>query len=430
MRLSSSKRIEEPPGNVGRRWRTLFISYGKLLARPKVRIFVGGLFVVYVGVAVYGCLLLGQGLDVRKLAADDSYLTAFFEAQDRTFSEYGDRVDVFFADPLPQWWKQDVQEEYKSLHSTLSAASYAKTMSDGLHEFLTRSPLAKDLFDDRALHERMLRAWLESPAGLPFAGDFVWNETSSELDAWRSHVFLKATSDSSKNGEYMQSIRRDAESMPTLPGTCHSRMFTFYESDVHIVRAALTNMASAAVAVLMVSVLLLPSMYVGVLVVITLIFIDLGVVGFMSLWGLKLNMLTMVNLIISVGFSVDYTAHICHTFCHCLGKDRTRRSAETLVVMGSPILHGALSTQLGVTMLAFASSYVLRVFFKMMTLVLLFGALHGVVFLPVLLASRRSDVHRRRYREHPRSHARARSVAASESLHCGDSHDDSDPTCP
>eukprot|EP01069_Polyplicarium_translucidae_P000280 Polyplicarium_translucidae@DN1159_c0_g1_i1.p3 len=86
------------------------------------------------------------------------------------------------------------------------------------------------------------------------------------------------------------------------------------------------------------------------------------------------------------GFSVDYTAHIAHAFTHCVGKTRNARMVETLVIMGSPVFHGAASTLLGVLPIAFRDEYILVLFYRMTTMVLLFGFFHGVVLLPVLLS--------------------------------------------
>eukprot|EP00914_Ancora_sagittata_P029588 GHVO01058610.1.p1 GENE.GHVO01058610.1~~GHVO01058610.1.p1 ORF type:complete len:506 (+),score=64.12 GHVO01058610.1:108-1520(+) len=381
----STERCDEPGGNVGRRFRLLFMKYGCSLFNTPTRICILAIFALYAGVSIWGCFKLDSGLDVRKLAADDSYLNDFFNARDLAFDTYGDAVDVFFDNPCPQWWTTEAKTQLLSLHDTIANARYSRDVVNGMHKFLS-SPMSRGLYEERDLHERMLKAWLTSADGMVHHQDFVWNNSTGHLETWKFVVYLKFSPDSKLNGQYMEEIRSDARSQSVVPATCYSKMFTFYESDVHIVTTAVKNMAYTGVAVMLISLLLLPSIAVGALVLIAVLFIDIGVIGFMSLWGLKLNMLTLVNLIISVGFSVDYTTHICHTYCHCMGKTRPHRAAETLVIMGNAILHGAVSTQLGVTMLAFANSYVLRVFFKMMTLVLIFGGLSGVVFLPLTLS--------------------------------------------
>ncbi|CDJ36599.1 LOW QUALITY PROTEIN: uncharacterized protein EMH_0091690 [Eimeria mitis] len=62
------------------------------------------------------------------------------------------------------------------------------------------------------------------------------------------------------------------------------------------------------------------------------------------------------------------------------------RAIEALVLMGNPLFHGASSTLLGILLLGFSESFVFTVFFRMMVMVVLFGAAHGMVLLPVILS--------------------------------------------
>jgi multidrug efflux pump subunit AcrB len=54
--------------------------------------------------------------------------------------------------------------------------------------------------------------------------------------------------------------------------------------------------------------------------------------------------------------------------------------------MGLPILQGCLSTVLGLIPVTFVPSYIFYTFFKVTTLVMFFGAAHGLVLLPVLFS--------------------------------------------
>ena len=49
------------------------------------------------------------------------------------------------------------------------------------------------------------------------------------------------------------------------------------------------------------------------------------------------------------------------------------------------MVHGSLSTILGVTVLAFINSYMVLVFFKTIFLVLVIGVFHALVLLPIIL---------------------------------------------
>lgn len=62
--------------------------------------------------------------------------------------------------------------------------------------------------------------------------------------------------------------------------------------------------------------------------------------------------------------------------------ERLRRALRSV---GTPILQSASSTILGVSFLSSTESYVFSSFFKTIILIILFGVLHGLIILPILL---------------------------------------------
>ena len=86
-----------------------------------------------------------------------------------------------------------------------------------------------------------------------------------------------------------------------------------------------------------------------------------------------------------VGFCIDFSTHICHAFVQA-GGTRNERVSQALHMAGGPIFNGAISTILGALILAFSSSYIFISFFKIIFLVMVFGLVHAMFLLPVVLA--------------------------------------------
>ncbi|TRY68800.1 hypothetical protein TCAL_04674 [Tigriopus californicus] len=119
------------------------------------------------------------------------------------------------------------------------------------------------------------------------------------------------------------------------------------------------------------------------MIVLAIISILMGILGGMFLADIKVDVISMINIIISIGFSVDFSAHITHHFISSVDMDPNERIKSSLEAFGMPIIQSALSTILGVMPLFFIDSYILQSFATMMTLVICLGTIHGLVFLPV-----------------------------------------------
>lgn len=134
------------------------------------------------------------------------------------------------------------------------------------------------------------------------------------------------------------------------------------------------------------SFIFIPNILCSLWVAFSIISIEIGVVGYMALWDINLDSISMINLIMCIGFSVDFTAHICYAYMASKSKTPDEKVSECLYSLGLPIVQGSFSTILGVVALLLADSYIFLVFFKMVFMVIFFGAMHGLFLLPVLLS--------------------------------------------
>uniref|UniRef100_A0A915HUA3 SSD domain-containing protein n=1 Tax=Romanomermis culicivorax TaxID=13658 RepID=A0A915HUA3_ROMCU len=142
---------------------------------------------------------------------------------------------------------------------------------------------------------------------------------------------------------------------------------------------------TAIITMLIIAFILIPNLLCGFFITVAMITINVGVYGFMSLWSINLDGVSMITLIMAIGFAVDLSAHISYAYVCSIGTP-TQRTIAALEQLGWPVFQGALSTILGVMVLATVDSYMIQTFFKTVFLVILFGLLHSVVFLPVSLA--------------------------------------------
>lgn len=159
--------------------------------------------------------------------------------------------------------------------------------------------------------------------------------------------------------------------------------FIFFEQYVQILPSTLLTVGIAVVVILAVTFIFMPRPLLVVIVALTVISIMVGIFGFMYYWDLTLSSVTMIHLVMSVGFSVDFAVHICHSFLSSRSESEVLKSA--LDKSGGPLFNAAFSSLLGIVMLFFSESYIFQSFGKVMLLVVSFGLVHAVFFLPLLL---------------------------------------------
>nr|CAD7459002.1 unnamed protein product [Timema tahoe] len=138
-----------------------------------------------------------------------------------------------------------------------------------------------------------------------------------------------------------------------LPNYPSGIPFLFWEQYLGLRQSLGLALLCALGAVFLVVSVLLLSLWAATLVVGALAAIVLQLLGLMGVLGIKLSAVPAVLLVVAVGIGVHFTLHICLGFVSSIGC-RNRRISLALEHMFAPITHGALTTLLGVFMLAFS----------------------------------------------------------------------------
>lgn len=143
----------------------------------------------------------------------------------------------------------------------------------------------------------------------------------------------------------------------------YSVFYIFFEQYTYIVSMAFQILGLAILSIFLVTSALLGSLRCGLIVMSVVIMILIDVIGVMTLWGVSLNAVSLVNLVICVGISVEFCCHIARGFMVASGSQE-ERAGKSMVDVGSSVFCGITLTKFaGIIVLAFTRSKIFEVYY-------------------------------------------------------------------
>ncbi|CAI4225069.1 unnamed protein product [Auanema sp. JU1783] len=366
--------------------------YCRFLKMWQTRVGLLIIMIAYWTASLYGCANMEIKMDTTNLVMKDSPLHNVAHIYEKYLWSEGQLVLVFVNSPpdLSVERNQQAMFELVDRFERLPYSMGRNSTSFWLRSFLYQSTL----YHNEKNFYKLIDTWLKDPEN----GGSRWNdmirlERDTNNDVVGVNKFMFATA--CAMGKDASWLTR-AKLQHSWRGLAHEydhfnvtvfQAYSFYIDQLDSIGSnTLSTVVVAAITMDLACFLMIPHASSIITSSIAMLSINIGVFGLLSVWHVNLDPITMCTTLMSIGFSVDFTAHISyHYYRNPRSWTTDERLADALRSIGWPMIQAGVSTIFCVSPLLFIDSYMVLVFLKTIFLVILLGLLHGIIFLPALL---------------------------------------------
>uniref|UniRef100_A0AC35U7U8 G_PROTEIN_RECEP_F1_2 domain-containing protein n=1 Tax=Rhabditophanes sp. KR3021 TaxID=114890 RepID=A0AC35U7U8_9BILA len=363
-------------------------TYSPIILNDKMRWVILVCFALYLGGSYIGCSQFREGLEPKNLVTNSHYIAKYFEDM-RLFWEQGPQLHVLvnekvnFTDPKQREILVNLVEKFEHTEYTLPRRGTVFFFLEYLN-YLNQLN-AEPENTDKIWNIKLLK-WLKyTGASTQWEQDIKYNANRTKIDSFRFEIAMKNMVTPNQH-KLATSLLRDIADECKFKVEVYYEAFPFADQYLIILPSTLQNVGISLICMIIISFLLIPSVPSALIIVIMIISISVGVFGYMTFWGVNLDAVSMISLIMSIGFAVDLSAHIVYAFVASPGTDSKERVKAALAHLGWPIFQGASSTIAGISILYTVDAYIILTFFKTVWLTMFLGLIHGLVFIPVILS--------------------------------------------
>jgi predicted RND superfamily exporter protein len=331
---------------------------------------------------------------------EDSYVNEFFELN-REYFEQGTRFRVYTAGV-------DFYEKQAQMNTVSSYLRSVDFLEDGPQDWWYDFSDGKTIYSNKADFWKDMLAWYRQST--IWQSSIKWADANCALPVpcdgspapscdpakgiaharSGAQMKLEFTQDGAQRFEVLDTLRRDLEQI-FGEGSGDKNVFPFqmdflYWEEMGVIdRELIKNLVICGGIILILICALIPRPRVAFVVAGVIVASIVEVVGISHYWGVTVNGVATIYILICVGLAVDYAAHIAHAFKDSSGTAE-ERSMKALTRIGPSVFHALTSTVIAIVVIGFSKSYIFKVFFKIIFLVTIIAGSHGLWLLPALLS--------------------------------------------
>ncbi|GMT07468.1 hypothetical protein PENTCL1PPCAC_29642, partial [Pristionchus entomophagus] len=371
--------------------------YSPFIWKGEVRLMSLLLFGLYIFGSVYGIQQLVVGFDLVNIIQEDSPAHKFFEVKTASYAETMARAEIAVLNP-PNLANATQRTSFMSVLREFEQTSCSEGPAStefwlyGFQEYLKQlgfSGMIESVLDDEDSFAIALDTFLLSSDRFSFD---ILRYSNGTRRAFRFSTALNTEQTDYRIVECCRQFREIADQYPEYNLSTYTPFWNLADQFEIMWPQTMQDIYISIGVMIPISLLFIEQPLCAVTIGLNIASVAFGVLGFMAIWSVNLDATSMITIAMSVGFSVDFAAHVTYAYimeARSEGEALSPRDrlAVTLGVVGWPVTQASTSVLLGISTLATVDAYVVQTCFKTVTLVVIFGSIHALLFLPLFLSN-------------------------------------------
>ena len=313
--------------------------WGRFLMLNPVRVIVVILSLALFAVGVYGSTKLDESFSIRQLAPDGSYVIDFLDAKDRYYPT-GFAVSVVNDDTAFDYTEPTSQKNYLESSTICKQNQYMKNQTKNWLEHFLDSDIYQNKTNSNVTFYQKLDLFLgEHPT---YGGDLKFNDQTGKIKYSKITCYDKDSSDWEFLKNAMTTLRDDFEKKSKIPNSVFPVAMSYFyrEQMLAVPRETILNLVLCGVAILIITTPYLVHPLVIFMVFGGFVALVFELFALMVVWGVALNSISMITSIMAIGFAVDYSAHVAHSYLLAGAATPELRMIEALGSIGASVFMG------------------------------------------------------------------------------------------
>ncbi|KAJ1363328.1 hypothetical protein KIN20_023173 [Parelaphostrongylus tenuis] len=361
--------------------------FASFLCLPATRVVIVVVYICYIFIAFYGCAQLEPNLTPSRLVVDDSPLVHYLHLAEKKIWAEG-LIGRVYINKAPDFNDPQQIERILDLVHDLESTPYSmgpNSTSFWLKEFNNYRQFF--LMDGERFYST-LKSFLKVSFNNHWETDIHWtNDENEKEQRVEKFAFTTAFKIASWNvrTELLLMWRNITGHYPDFEAFVFDENNFYSDQMLELQTTTLQSLGTAILTLISVCILFIAESSIVFWVTFSLISMDIGTAGFLSLWGADLDPTTVVNILMSIGQCIDFATHVGYRIYRSECADPNERIRDSMGAIAWPVLQAGSSTLLAIVVMILVPSNAVRMFARTSVLVVATGLFHGLLVLPVII---------------------------------------------